>query len=53
MWDRYFVHGSGANASPSDGCGMVIVFADASAEGFSATDAMSLAQLRSLGQTLS
>lgn len=45
LWDRYFAHGSGPNASAEDRRGMVVVFADASAPGFEAKDCFLLANL--------
>jgi hypothetical protein len=49
IWDRYFAHGSGRNASGTDRRGMVIVFADASDPGFQAADRFSLSDLTALG----
>jgi len=49
IWDRFFAHGSAANISEDDRRGMVVVFADGSVDGFKATDAMTLGELRSLG----
>lgn len=48
MWDRYFAHGSAPNSSAEDRRGMVVVFADASAPGFQATDSFPLARLTDL-----
>jgi ectoine hydroxylase-related dioxygenase (phytanoyl-CoA dioxygenase family) len=45
MWDRFLAHGSAANTSSSDRRGMVVVLADASEPGFSATDCFTLAEL--------
>lgn len=47
MWDRRFAHSSGANHSDDDRRGMVVVFADGSDPVFDATDAMSIAEIRS------
>jgi hypothetical protein len=49
VWDRYFAHASGRNASGMDRRGMVIVFADGSHPGFQATDRFSLSDLTALG----
>jgi hypothetical protein len=49
IWDRYFAHGSGRNASGMDRRGMVVVFADASDPGFQAADRFSLSDLAALG----
>lgn len=49
MWDRYFAHGSAANASPHDRRGMVVVFADANDPEFRARDSFALADLVALG----
>ena len=49
MWDRCFVHGSEANVSDKDRRGMVLVFADGSANDFDAIDAMPLQQIHALG----
>jgi ectoine hydroxylase-related dioxygenase (phytanoyl-CoA dioxygenase family) len=48
MWDRWLVHGSGRNTSPADRRGMVVVFADGSADNFQARDVIRLADLRAL-----
>jgi hypothetical protein len=49
IWDRYFAHGSGRNASGMDRRGIVAVFADASDPGFQAADRFSLSDLTALG----
>lgn len=50
MWDRFFAHSSGPNLSDQDRRGMVLVFADAGAEGFRSKDRLSLKEIRLLAK---
>ena len=48
LWDRYFVHGSGPNTSPSDRIGTVVVVCDTSTPGFMATDSFPIDEIRAV-----